>query len=82
MREMPSRRDGTPPPAYCDATGPWWQSPDIPYWWVRPLHWIYEDGDGYEAKHQDGYLADVRAPSMYLLAVFTKQRQFAYVLHQ
>lgn len=82
MPSAPWRRPGVPAPAYKDADGPWWGIPEIAHWWVRPREWIREGEDGFEARHKHGYLPDVHARSMYLLAVFTMQRQMLYVRQQ
>lgn len=80
MGEAPWRsRPGIPAPAHRDRSGPWWESPDIAHWWVRPRWWIDDDTEGYEARHQDGHLPDVTAPSLYLLGVFTQHRFMRYV---
>lgn len=59
-----------------DKDGPWWECPEICHWWVR------ENGDVFEARHKGGYIADVTAPSLYLLAVFTWDAQIRHVLRQ
>lgn len=65
-------RDDVQAPAHKDADGPWWEYPEIPWWWVR------QNGDVYEARHKPGYLTDVTASSLYLLAIFTWQAQFRH----
>lgn len=82
MPNDPWRRPGVPAPAHKDTDGPWWESPDIAHWWVRPREWIRDGEDGYEARHKYGYLDDVTAPSLYLLAIFTWQAQFCHVRRQ
>lgn len=82
MPSAPWRRPDVPAPAYKDADGPWWEIPEIAHWWVRPREWICDGEDGFEARHKHGYLADVTAPSMYLLAIFTWQAQMRHVLRQ
>lgn len=82
MPSAPWRRLSVPAPAYKDEDGPWWHVEEIAHWWVRPREWIDPDLDGFEARHQHGYLADVTAPSMYLLAIFTWQSQFRYATRQ
>lgn len=79
MRDV---RDNVPAPAYKDADGPWWENSEIAHWWVRPRDWVHEGEAGYEARHRHGYIDDVAAPSMYLLAIFTWQAQIRHVLRQ
>lgn len=75
---MPSatRLPDIPAPAHTDADGPWWDAEEMSHWWVR------ENGKRFEARHKHGYLADVTAPSLYLLAVFTWQAQMRHVWRQ
>lgn len=82
MASAPWPQPGIPTPAHTDEGGPWWEIPEIAHWWIRPREWIDPDLDGFEARHKHGYLTDVTAPSMYLLAVFTFHAQMLYVRQQ
>lgn len=62
------------PPAHIDSDGPWWAVTGLEHWWVRQ-----RDDGRWEARHRHGYLADVEAPNLYVLAVLAQHRAMAWV---